>query len=91
LECVHSVAEEWPVPWSNGIDNIVVTALRMDVKGSSQYKDLQRKIERMRIQVPYRCLLAKYRMSNYKVQTSCGVTVSINNARQVFSKIVNNG
>ena len=75
LRSVLKIAEEWPVPWSPGVDNLVVTCLRMNFYGDSICNDLQHTINIMRVQVPFRCLLTKYRLSATRVQSYCGVSV----------------
>lgn len=75
LKSVLKIAEEWPVPWTQNIDNLVVECLKIGVRGDEVCSQIQNTINIMRVQVPFRCLLNKHRLTATKVQNYCGVVV----------------
>lgn len=76
LAAVCKIAEEWPVPWSQPVDAMVMSVLRINVERKEELAEIQNKIKIMRIQVPFRVLLNKYRLTATKCQNYNGVVVS---------------
>jgi hypothetical protein len=62
LDCISIMAKEWPVPWHPTMDSAVKKCLEMNVNDDPYCRVLQKTIELTRIQVPFRCLLQKYRL-----------------------------
>ena len=76
LDCIKIMAEEWPVPWYPLMDSAVKKCLEMNVNGDPYCRNLQKTIELMRIQVPFRCLLVKYRLIASRLTVAFNVKVS---------------
>ncbi|CAL8075127.1 unnamed protein product [Orchesella dallaii] len=80
LQCVLQVSEEWPVPWSIGIDNMVQQILESCPRhsGDQECVRLYESIRIMRKQVPYRCVLSKYKLTGTKLlKTRCNITMAL--------------
>jgi hypothetical protein len=80
LKSVLKIAKEWPVPWSQNIEDLVVTCLRLPLpigNNKDACAEIQNTINIMRVQVPFRCLLNKYRLTATKVQNYCGVVMAL--------------
>lgn len=68
LECALLISGEWPVPWTPGIANMVETVLAiprssLDASCASLYDQ----VRVMQKQVPFRCVLNKYKLNNSKL------------------------
>ncbi len=68
LECALLISGEWPVPWTAGIANMVETVLAiprssLDAACASLYDQ----IRMMQKQVPFRCVLNKYKLNYSKL------------------------
>lgn len=83
LECILRLAKEWPVPWHPLIEDIVKRAIRMSVNGCPVAANLQKTIQIIHTQVPFRCLMLKYKLSASKLTVGCNVVVS-HESREIF-------
>ncbi|ODM96452.1 Kinetochore-associated protein 1, partial [Orchesella cincta] len=81
LQSVLHISEEWPVPWSIGIDKMVQEILESCPRnggGDQECMRLYESIRIMRKQVPYRCVLNKYKLIGTKLlKTRCNITMAL--------------
>lgn len=68
LECALIISKEWPVPWTPGINGMVdrvlsIPRMSLDRECAALYDE----IITMKKQVPYRCVLNKYRLNSSKL------------------------
>ena len=77
LQSILAISEEWPVPWTNGISQLVDTTLSSSVGNfSSECKQILETLEFVKIKVPYKCIIRKYKLTAAKLIHQSSVYVS---------------
>ena len=81
------MVNNWPVPWTTGLDKLVTRILqgRSFDEYSEECEALLQSIALVKKQVPYQCILNKYRLTDSKLVSSTGVVVSVQNPKYLHS------